>query len=132
MASAAAAKYTGSGYSACSASDLGELDRTYVAGLDRARRELDLVVATPLRQMQFPTTGKRAVDRDGRRLHVGEGRERSLASAHELAIMGVADVLERFGWPTRASAPSGPNGAWQLAYLDLAHPTADCEISKSP
>lgn len=43
----------------------------------------------------------------------------------ELAVLGVADILERFGWPQQTVPPSSSTGNWVLVYRDLAVPTPD-------
>ena len=43
----------------------------------------------------------------------------------ELAVLGVADVLERFGWPQQTIPPSTNNGNWSLVYRDLEINTPD-------
>ncbi len=43
----------------------------------------------------------------------------------ELAVLGVAEVMEKFGWPTQVVPPQTNGGVWALSYRDLSVRTPD-------
>jgi hypothetical protein len=43
----------------------------------------------------------------------------------EIAVLGVNEVLERFGWPTQLTPPHSRDGYWSLMYNALEVRTAD-------
>lgn len=48
----------------------------------------------------------------------------------EVAILGVAEILERFGWPKQVEPPRGIDAYWQLDYRDLELPTPDGMVTR--
>lgn len=48
----------------------------------------------------------------------------------EIAILSVADLMERFGWPKQVLPPQSTAAHWELEYSDLELPTPDGIVTR--